>query len=81
MNTDTNSDELGPVFWLGIALILSMALNALFAIGLMSARHGRPVMDGSRAYQMNITNYYLDGGLIDHKVIDDSETPMSDVEP
>ena len=38
-------------------------------------------MDGSRAYQTNITNYYLDGRLIDHKVIDDSETPMADVEP
>ena len=61
--------------------MVSMFLNVCLAFGLMSAQPGRPVMDGSRAYQTNITNYYLDGRLIDHKVIDDSETPMADVEP
>ncbi len=77
---NTNDDELTRFACHGSALIVSMALNALLAFGLMSARHGRPVMDGSRAYQMNVTNNYFNGRLIDHEVIDDSETPMADVE-
>ena len=81
MNTDANCDELGPVVWLGSALMVSVVLNVCLAFGLMAAQHGRPVMDGSRAYQTNITNYYFNGRLIDHEVIDDSETPIADVEP